>query len=574
MPQTDHKTQPNSHVDKLEYAINLAKAGRKKEAHQALRKIVALQPVNQAAWLWLSALATERAEAEAALAQARKINPAHSSLRSAEQWLIKRFAPQPHTKVRTVVEMAAQSGPPEREAMKSSPESTGQARHPTQAHHPTETSTQAHITEDKIAEEVPPSQPQKPQTVQTVLDTQTKESEIVEPPPLFSVLSNYGHLFGLYNKLSLGLVIFAVLIGLTVLFLGLGLELNATAQSYRLIQNQSLAAAEPTVDFDRYQAELKLAEAERNWPKAIAILEALHRAEPDSQMIGEQLAQAYLQNGITLRHKGYIEQAVPAFEQALALTPYRLRAQHEHRLASNYLEGTRQYQAGHWQEAIKALEMVRAEADDYVNVNDLLYSAYYNHGLAQKAVGDLSQARDAFEAAIMLRPDLAEPRLKIAELEYALAPETPPDIPISTVSAKNQFIVVGIAEQRMQVYEAGRKVFDFVVSTGEPGRDTAIGEFEILDKIDVAYASTWNLDMPYWMGIYWSGPLENGIHGLPTVKHTGYKLWDGYLGQRVSYGCIILGDEDVVALYEWVQVGAKVKIVPSLADWSLEEEQE
>lgn len=565
MPQTNHKTQPNSPVAKLEYAINLAKAGRKKEAHQALRKIVALQPMNQAAWLWLSALATERAEAEAALAQARKINPAHPSLRSAQQWLAKRFSPQPHTKERAVIDMAVQPERPKQETVKSSPKSTGQTP-PT-----TEVSPQPHNKKDKVTEKIPPSRPQEDQTVKTPFAAQTKESERVERP-FIPLPSNYGHLFGLYNKLSLGLVIFAVLIGLTVLFFGLGMELNATAQSYRLIQNQSLAATESTIDFDRYQTELRAAQAERNWPKAIAILEALHRAEPDSQVIGEQLAQAYLQNGITLRHKGYIEQAVPAFEQALALTPYRLRAQHEQRLASNYLEGTHQYQTGHWQEAINALETVRAEDDSYVNVSDLLYSAYYNYGLSQKATGALSQARDAFEAAIMLRPDLADPRLKIAELDYALAPETPPAIPISTVSAKNQFIVVGIAEQRMHVYEAGQKVFDFVVSTGEPGRDTAIGEFEILDKIDLAYASTWNLDMPYWMGIYWSGPLENGIHGLPTVKHTGYKLWDGYLGQRVSYGCIILGDEDIVALYDWVQIGAKVKIVPSLADWSLAKE--
>jgi len=73
--------------------------------------------------------------------------------------------------------------------------------------------------------------------------------------------------------------------------------------------------------------------------------------------------------------------------------------------------------------------------------------------------------------------------------------------------------------------------------------------------------------MPYWLGIYWAGPMENGIHALPIVKHTGYKLWDGYLGQRVSYGCVILGDEDAATLFNWIEVGAKVKIVPSLTAW-------
>ena len=123
-------------------------------------------------------------------------------------------------------------------------------------------------------------------------------------------------------------------------------------------------------------------------------------------------------------------------------------------------------------------------------------------------------------------------------------------------------IVVGVAEQRMHVYENGELIYDFITSTGEPGRDTAIGDFEILDKIDVAYASTWNLDMPHWLGIYWSGPLENGIHSLPIQRHTGYKLWDGFLGQRVSYGCVILSEENAKRLYKWAEIGTPLTIKP------------
>jgi hypothetical protein len=195
----------------------------------------------------------------------------------------------------------------------------------------------------------------------------------------------------------------------------------------------------------------------------------------------------------------------------------------------------------------------------------LLYSAYYNWGLAQQAAGELDEAKNALDSAITLRPDLSEPRRRLTEIEFAMAPGTPVEW---RAPVEDKIIVVGIAEQRMVVYEGNRQVYDFVVSTGEPGRETAIGKFEIQNKIDVAYASTWNLDMPYWLGIYWAGPLQNGIHSLPIVKHTGQKLWDGYLGQRVSYGCVILGDDDAAALYEWAEVGVKVKIVPSLAGWS------
>lgn len=489
--QTNYRTQPAPPLDRLEHAIHLAKSGRKIEARNVLRRVVALQPVNQAAWLWLSGLAVEQAEAEAALAQAKKINPAHPSLLSAEQWLVQRFSPQ--------------SG--------------------------------------------------------------TKESKAAPTPPLAPAQQSTNPM-GLFNKLSLGVVAVAMLIGLAVLLLGLGLELNATAQSRRLIQNQTLAGDAVESYLQQYATALETAQTERDWPRVIAILEVLHQAEPDSQLIAEHLAEAYVQKGVALRHKGFIEEALTAFEQALTLDPQLLRAQAELQLASDYLAGTQHYQAGQWTQAISGLEAVWAEDPAYGNVKDLLYSAYYNHGLAQQAAGELTQATAAFEAALALRPDLSDLRLKIAELEYALAPETPPAVPILLPPGLEKTIVVGIAEQRMHVYEGKRLVYDFVVSTGEPGRDTGLGEFEIQNKLDMAYASTWNLDMPYWMGIYWAGPLQNGIHGLPTVKHTGYKLWDGYLGQRVSYGCVILGDEEIVKLYNWAEVGTRVTILPSLEDWT------
>jgi hypothetical protein len=85
------------------------------------------------------------------------------------------------------------------------------------------------------------------------------------------------------------------------------------------------------------------------------------------------------------------------------------------------------------------------------------------------------------------------------------------------------------------------------------------GSYQVLDKIPMAYASTWNLKMPYWLGIYWAGTLENGIHALPILP-SGQKLWDGYLGQRVSYGCIILSTEAAKTIYDWAEVGTPVII--------------
>jgi lipoprotein-anchoring transpeptidase ErfK/SrfK len=111
----------------------------------------------------------------------------------------------------------------------------------------------------------------------------------------------------------------------------------------------------------------------------------------------------------------------------------------------------------------------------------------------------------------------------------------------------------------MYVYQDGGLLWNWVVSTGEPGRDTRPGNFSVLNKIPNAYGSTWDLWMPNWLGIYWAGSLQNGIHALPILSN-GLRLWEGLLGSRVSYGCVILGIGEAQTLYDWADVGTPVNI--------------
>jgi len=120
-------------------------------------------------------------------------------------------------------------------------------------------------------------------------------------------------------------------------------------------------------------------------------------------------------------------------------------------------------------------------------------------------------------------------------------------------------IVIDISEQHLYAYQGGALAYSFIVSTGKPGAGTRTGTFRVLDKYPNAYASTWSLQMPYWMGIYWAGSLENGIHALPILSN-GQRLWEGYLGTPVSFGCIILGTWEARTLYEWAEIGTPVVI--------------
>lgn len=122
----------------------------------------------------------------------------------------------------------------------------------------------------------------------------------------------------------------------------------------------------------------------------------------------------------------------------------------------------------------------------------------------------------------------------------------------------SKYILVDISEQHMYVYEGDVLVYSFVASTGM-NNATRVGTFAVQSKIPNAYGSTWNIWMPNWLGIYWAGGLENGIHALPILPN-GATLWEGYLGRPVSYGCVVLGSYESGLLYQWAEIGTPVEI--------------
>ena len=121
-----------------------------------------------------------------------------------------------------------------------------------------------------------------------------------------------------------------------------------------------------------------------------------------------------------------------------------------------------------------------------------------------------------------------------------------------------KYILVDISEQHMYVYEGNALVYSFVASTGM-NNATRVGTFAVQDKIPNAYGATWNIWMPHWLGIYWAGSLENGIHALPILSNGG-TLWAGFLGRPISYGCVVLGSYEASLLYDWADVGTPVEI--------------
>jgi lipoprotein-anchoring transpeptidase ErfK/SrfK len=134
----------------------------------------------------------------------------------------------------------------------------------------------------------------------------------------------------------------------------------------------------------------------------------------------------------------------------------------------------------------------------------------------------------------------------------------PPQVSSYVSSGRSKYILVDISEQHMYVYEGDTLIYSFVASTGM-NNATRVGTFAVQSKIPNAYGSTWNIWMPSWLGIYWAGGLENGIHALPILP-SGATLWAGYLGRPVSYGCVVLGSYEAKLLYDWAEIGTPVEI--------------
>jgi LysM repeat protein len=184
-----------------------------------------------------------------------------------------------------------------------------------------------------------------------------------------------------------------------------------------------------------------------------------------------------------------------------------------------------------------------------VQRGDTLFRIATRFGLT---TAQLAAANNIFNPALIYPGQvLAIPGSATGENPNPAAP------PPSTGAGKR--ILVDISEQHLYAYEGDQLIFSFVASTGAPGLGTRPGNYSVQNKIPNAYGGTWNIWMPNWLGIYWAGSLQNGIHALPILPD-GSRLWAGYLGTPVSYGCVILGVQESQQLYDWAEVGIPVDI--------------
>lgn len=138
--------------------------------------------------------------------------------------------------------------------------------------------------------------------------------------------------------------------------------------------------------------------------------------------------------------------------------------------------------------------------------------------------------------------------------EIVISLKTYPQI----INKIRKYIDIDVAKQRFKIYQDGFLLGDFATSTGKRSTPTRLGSFKVLNKLPMAYGSAsgeyWK--MPWWIGFYWSGGVQNGIHALPYINNI--KESAKSLGRAISHGCVRLDDETAKKVYDWVEIGDEV----------------
>ena len=219
----------------------------------------------------------------------------------------------------------------------------------------------------------------------------------------------------------------------------------------------------------------------------------------------------------------------------------------ERRILRLYLAGLDAYWTKDWQAVVSNLSKVQRIRDDYKDTPVMLGQGYYEYGLLLMEEREWFEAVDAMQSCLDLLPNHAEAPERLVELDVAITPPRRIEVSLSGYAAT--------------LYEDDQPVRTFPICHGREGAPTLPGRYEIKTKLPSAYGSQWDLDMPYWLGLYDTGGAENGFHALPYLS-SGVVLWEGAIGTRCSFGCIVLNTADAEYLYNWADLYTVVYIHP------------
>lgn len=147
------------------------------------------------------------------------------------------------------------------------------------------------------------------------------------------------------------------------------------------------------------------------------------------------------------------------------------------------------------------------------------------------------------------------------------SPELPalsnPELFLPTEQAVTH-LVLRLGQRRVFVQQGDQVVASYPVAIGKQTTPTPTGEFAVFEMVEnPVWQSPWTGEVrspgaDSALGLRWIGfaHMPNGVigfHGTPTVSS---------IGRAASNGCVRMRNEDVLALFNLVQLGTPVRVEP------------
>ncbi|MCH7491967.1 L,D-transpeptidase family protein [Patescibacteria group bacterium] len=113
-----------------------------------------------------------------------------------------------------------------------------------------------------------------------------------------------------------------------------------------------------------------------------------------------------------------------------------------------------------------------------------------------------------------------------------------------------KYVLVDLSEQRIYVYDYGRMVKTFLISSGLSGTPTNVGTFAVQQKL---YSHLYQGEDYYFPNTLWNLRYDGAY-----LLHGAY--WHNDFGRPKSHGCINIHYTNAEWLYNWAEVGTTVII--------------
>jgi lipoprotein-anchoring transpeptidase ErfK/SrfK len=126
------------------------------------------------------------------------------------------------------------------------------------------------------------------------------------------------------------------------------------------------------------------------------------------------------------------------------------------------------------------------------------------------------------------------------------------------------YLVVKLSKRRVYVYRNDNVQASYPIAIGKAGWETPTGDFQVINKelnpIFKSFKSGRVIqpgpDNPLgvrWIGIWTDGKTQLGFHGTNEPE---------LIGQAISHGCIRMHNQDVINLFEQIEIGTPVVVKP------------